>query len=310
MKIGSLEIEFINKDITGLEADAIVNPANTELTMGGGLAFAIKNKAGDRVEIEALKSAPIGLGDSIITTGAKLKVKAIIHSATMRMDFKTDQDIIRRAFKSALVLAGEQGFNSIAVPALGCGTGKFPIRDFAKIMVDEVLIQSQRESSLENIIFAFKEKLAYLDFKESFLSYYGYQSRKLSKIPVSTVDAIIPIDDKDIILIERENLPHGLALPGGFLEYGESLEECVKREVREEASLEVVGLDQFHTYSASDRDPRFHTVTTVFIVDVKGTPRANSDAKAIRRIALDKMPLEDCFAFDHWKIVQDWLKSR
>jgi len=310
MQIDNLKVDFITKDITDLKVDAIVNPANTELVMGGGLALVIKNKAGESIENEARNSAPIELGDSMVTTAGRLEAGAVIHTATMKMDFKPDQHIIRKAFKSALVLAEKRGFETIAMPALGCGTGKFSLKDFAKIAVDEVLTQSSKNSPLQNIIFTFKDHWRCSDFKESFLSYYGYQIRKLSKLPLVTVDAIVSIDAKSILLIERNNPPYGLALPGGFLEYGESLEDAIKRELKEETSLEIVGLKQFHTYSAPERDPRFHTVTTVFIADVIGAPKADSDAKAIQQIAFDKIPAKEYFAFDHWQIVQDWLKSR
>ena len=310
MKINSVEIEFRNEDITTLKVDAIINPANTELVMGGGLALAIKRRAGDDVEREALGLAPVGLGDSVITSGGRLKADWVIHSATMKMDFKTDQDIIRRSLSSALSLAGEKNLKSIAIPALGCGTGRFPLREAAKIMVDEVLSHTKKYSLLKRIVFSFKAKSAYLEFKESFLSYYGYQSRKLAQIPIPTVDAIILTGENRVLFVERENPPYGLALPGGFLEYGESLEDCIRREVREETSLRVVKLKQFHTYSASDRDPRFHTVTTVFMVETEGLPRAGSDAKAIKQFLLDRLPSKEDFAFDHWRILQDWLKIR
>ncbi|MDP8216094.1 MAG: macro domain-containing protein [Candidatus Kaelpia imicola] len=310
MKINNVEIEFRNEDITTLKVDAIINPANTELIMGGGLALAIKRRAGGEIEREVLRLAPIVLGDSVITSGGRLKADWIIHSATMKMDFKTDQDIIGRSLDSALNLAKERSLKSIAVPALGCGTGRFPIKKAAKIMVDEVLSHIQNGSSLKRIVFSFKTEPAYLEFKESFLSYYSYQSRKLAQIPIPTVDAIIFTEENKVLLIERENPPYGLALPGGFLEYGESLEDCIRREVEEETSLRVIKLKQFHTYSAPGRDPRFHTVTTVFIVEVKGLPKAGSDAKAIKQFLLDKLPSKEDFAFDHWQILQDWLKTR
>ncbi|MDP8252985.1 MAG: macro domain-containing protein [Candidatus Kaelpia aquatica] len=310
MKINNLEIEFRNEDITTLRVDAIINPANTELVMGGGLALTIKRKAGNEIEREALRLAPIGLGDSVVTSGGRLKSDWVIHSATMKMDFKTDQDIIRRSFNSALNLAKERSFKSIAVPALGCGTGGFPLKKAAKIMVNEILSHTQKCSSLKRIIFSFKTKSAYVEFKESFLSYYGYQLRKLAQIPIPTADAIILIEGSKILLIERENSPYGLALPGGFLEYGESLEDCIRREVQEETSLRVVELRQFYTYSAAERDPRFHTVTTVFIVEAEGLPKAGSDAKAIKQCLLDEIPPKEDFAFDHWQILQDWLKTQ
>ncbi|OQX11001.1 MAG: NUDIX hydrolase, partial [Desulfobacteraceae bacterium IS3] len=89
-------------------------------------------------------------------------------------------------------------------------------------------------------------------------------TEKKYRNPLVTVDIIIEIN-KGIVLIERVNPPHGWALPGGFVDYGESLETAAVREAKEETSLDVTLEEQFHTYSAPDRDPRQHTVSTVFI---------------------------------------------
>ena len=88
--------------------------------------------------------------------------------------------------------------------------------------------------------------------------------------PLLTVDIIIRYQD-GIVLIERKNPPPGWALPGGFVDVGESLEEAAIREAKEETSLDVTLVEQFHAYSKPGRDPRFHTVTMVFIADGKGT---------------------------------------
>ncbi len=90
--------------------------------------------------------------------------------------------------------------------------------------------------------------------------------------PLLTVDIIIEIDGK-IVLIERKNPPHGWALPGGFVDYGESIESAAVREAAEETSLVVNLIEQFYTYSDPHRDPRHHTVSTVFIATAQGEPR-------------------------------------
>ena len=96
--------------------------------------------------------------------------------------------------------------------------------------------------------------------------------------PVPTVDVIIEWDKGKIVLIHRKNPPPGWALPGGFVDYGETLEEAAVREAREETSLEIRLVRQFHTYSRPDRDPRRHTISTVFIAQGQGRPQAADDA--------------------------------
>lgn len=126
--------------------------------------------------------------------------------------------------------------------------------------------------------------------------------------PVPTVDIIIELDTGGIILIRRKNPPPGWALPGGFVDYGESLEEAALREAREETSLEVRLLRQFHTYSRPDRDPRRHTVSTVFIARADGRPRAADDAAALGVFTRETLPSP--LAFDHAEILDDYFKQK
>jgi ADP-ribose pyrophosphatase YjhB (NUDIX family) len=125
--------------------------------------------------------------------------------------------------------------------------------------------------------------------------------------PVLTVDIIIETP-KGIVLIERRNPPYGWALPGGFVDYGETLETAARREAKEETSLDVELKSLLYVYSHPSRDPRQHTVSAVFIARAEGTPRAADDAKSLRVFKPAKLPAE--LAFDHRKILDDYLKFR
>lgn len=124
--------------------------------------------------------------------------------------------------------------------------------------------------------------------------------------PFPTVDIIIETGN-GIVLIERKNEPFGWALPGGFVDYGESLEDAAVREAREETSLEVTGLRLLGCYSDPSRDRRFHTISTVFIAKGIGTPRAADDAKNLAVFDLKNLPETLCF--DHARIIADYVGS-
>ncbi len=125
--------------------------------------------------------------------------------------------------------------------------------------------------------------------------------------PLPTVDLIIEYND-GIILIKRKNPPYGWALPGGFVDYDESLEAAAVREAREETGLDVELIRQFHAYSEPERDSRFHTITIVYIARAKGIPRAGDDAADVGVFARDNLP-ED-IAFDHRDILMDYFEKR
>ncbi|MDD5595714.1 MAG: NUDIX hydrolase [Candidatus Omnitrophica bacterium] len=119
------------------------------------------------------------------------------------------------------------------------------------------------------------------------------------------MDALIELEE-GIVLVERSNPPFGLALPGGFVDYGESLEDAVIREAKEETNLDLIEIKQFHTYSDPKRDPRFHTIGTVFLAKAKGKPKAGDDAAALKIMPLSEISKMQ-FAFDHKKILEDYL---
>jgi 8-oxo-dGTP diphosphatase len=125
--------------------------------------------------------------------------------------------------------------------------------------------------------------------------------------PYPTVDVIIETAG-GIVLIERANPPPGWALPGGFVDYGESLEAAARREAAEETGLAVKLVEQFHTYSAPDRDPRHHSVSTVFIARAEGVPAGGDDARRARVFSMDRLPTP--LAFDHGRILEDYRRYR
>lgn len=121
--------------------------------------------------------------------------------------------------------------------------------------------------------------------------------------PLLTVDIIIECRG-GIVLIERKNPPHGWALPGGFVDVGETIERAAMREAKEETSLDVELVEQMHTYSDPARDPRHHTVSTVFIATANGVPKAADDAKNAVIHTIDRLPSP--LVFDHAAILRDY----
>lgn len=327
MKIRNSEIKIVQGDITELKVGAIVNAANNKLLMGGGVAGAIKRKGGKCIEEEAVKKGPIEIGAAISTSAGSLPAQYVIHAATMGMDFKTDEAKIRSSCANALKEAERLKVRSIAFPALGCGVGGFPEAGCAKIMAQEVFrhiwfdtstslsVNPERsrridfpKTSLKEIIFVLFDQTAYHIFNKNVISYLEYIIHKIQSGPFITVDIIIELT-KGIVLIERSNPPYGWAIPGGFLDYNESLEDCAIREAKEETSLDIYGLTQLHTYSKPGRDPRFNTVTTVFTAKAKGRPKAGSDAANLRAQKPEEA-LKLNLAFDHKQVISDYLKWR
>ncbi len=310
MFIRGVEIKIVKADITELKVDAIVNAANNKLVMGGGVAGAIKRKGGREIEEEAVAKGPIGIGAAVATAAGRLPCRFVIHAATMAMDFKTDEEKIRSSARSSFKLCEELKLKSVAFPALGCGTGGFPALAAAKIMAQEAfrVVRQGGKSGLKEIIFCLYDQEAFDTFQIGVIKYLEHVTTELQNGPFTTVDALIEIDG-GVVIIKRSNPPFGWALPGGFLDFEESLEEAVVREAKEETGLDIYDVKQFHTYSDPRRDPRFHTIATVFTAKAKGKPEAGDDAAALKVVTEDEISKLD-FAFDHKQILQDYIKYK
>jgi len=131
--------------------------------------------------------------------------------------------------------------------------------------------------------------------------------------PVPTVDIIIELASSDegeagIVLVRRKNDPPGWAIPGGFVDYGETLEQAALREAKEETGLELENLRQFHAYSDPRRDPRRHTISIVFIGQGRGKLRAGDDAASAGIFTERGLP--EPLAFDHAEILRDYFRTK
>jgi len=127
------------------------------------------------------------------------------------------------------------------------------------------------------------------------------------KTPFIAVDAIIEMGG-GIVLIERKNPPYGWALPGGFVDHGETLETAVCREMKEETGLDIDIIRQFHAYSDPKRDLRHHIVSIIFIATATGTPKAGDDAGKAEIFTRETLPQD--IAFDHRQILEDYFSGR
>ncbi len=134
-----MEVEVKKGSLLEVDAEVIVNPANSQGYMGGGVAGVIKRFGGEEIEREALSKAPIPVGEAVLTTAGKLKFKGVIHAPTMEEPaMRTTEEKVRRAVRAALKLADELCFRSIAFPGMGTGVGRVPKEVAAKAMVEEI----------------------------------------------------------------------------------------------------------------------------------------------------------------------------
>ena len=153
VRLGRTDISLDRGDITEFEVDAIVNAANSELSMGAGVASAMKRKGGNIVEEEAIRQGPIEPGDVVVTTAGNLPANYVIHAAVMGPDLRADADLVRRATLATLRRAEDLKLHSLALPAFGTGVGRLPPSVAAEAMVGALRshLAAVPQSSLQRI---------------------------------------------------------------------------------------------------------------------------------------------------------------
>lgn len=164
--IDSAKVEIVQGDLTEMAVDAIVNAANNDLLLGGGVAGAIRNKGGPAIQRECNAIGSIPVGGAALTGGGNLKAKFVIHAASMSLGGRTTAQALRGATAHSLRIAAEQGLKTIAFPAVGTGIAGFPLRECAEIMLREVCAHFAGATSLEKVSFVLFDEPARSVFQQ------------------------------------------------------------------------------------------------------------------------------------------------
>jgi O-acetyl-ADP-ribose deacetylase (regulator of RNase III) len=154
--VGKGEISVVQGDIAEQETDAIVNAANNQLWMGAGVAGAIKRRGGPAIEQEAMSKGPIEVGSTVTTSAGTLKAKRVVHAAVMGQDLHTDAAVIKKATRSSLAAAEQEGLTSISLPALGTGVGGFSLYHCASLMIEvaiDFMMKAEKIRELRFVLF-------------------------------------------------------------------------------------------------------------------------------------------------------------
>jgi O-acetyl-ADP-ribose deacetylase len=159
-------ITILQGDLTDQAVDAIVNAANTQLLLGGGVAGAIRRKGGQSIQDDCDRIGPVPLGQAAITGAGKLKARYVIHAAGMVIGELATEENLRLATRSSLLLAQEKSLRSIALPAIGTGIAGFPLRRCAEVMMEEVVAHLAGPTTLASIRFVLYDAVAYQTFRD------------------------------------------------------------------------------------------------------------------------------------------------
>jgi len=153
VNIGNCVLELLEGDITEMQTDAIVNAANAQLILGGGVAGAIRRKGGPQIQQECNKIGGTFVGGAVITTGGDLKAKYVIHAVGPRMGEGDEDEKLKNATLNSLKLADEKSIKSISFPAISTGVFGFPIQRCAEIMLKAAIDYIKGQTGLEKVIF-------------------------------------------------------------------------------------------------------------------------------------------------------------
>ena len=153
-------------DLTEMDTDAIVNAANNDLQLGGGVAGAIRRKGGEAIQRECDQIGSIPVGGAAITSGGKLKARYVIHAASMQLGGRTTAQALRSSTAHSLRIAAGKGLKSIAFPAVGTGIAGFPIRECAEIMLRETVAHLKGPTTLQRVCFVLFDELACETFRQ------------------------------------------------------------------------------------------------------------------------------------------------
>lgn len=158
-------IQIVQGDLTEMATDAIVNAANNDLQLGGGVAGAIRRKGGPEIQRECDAIGTIPVGGAAITSGGNLKARYVIHAASMELGGRTDALTLRSSTAHSLRIATQKQLKTIAFPAVGTGIAGFPMRECAEIMLREVVKHFEAPTSLEKVSFVLFDKEALQTFQ-------------------------------------------------------------------------------------------------------------------------------------------------
>lgn len=162
------KLSMVRGDITTVEADVIVNSANNDLVLGGGVSGAIRRAAGESVQEECNRIGTIPLGEAVVTSAGNLKARWIVHAAVNPLGLWADAKSVRHAVRNALRRAEERQARTLAFPAIGTGAGALPVYRCAEILIDEVNRHCAGETSLEHVMFVLYDEKSYRIFEECF----------------------------------------------------------------------------------------------------------------------------------------------
>jgi O-acetyl-ADP-ribose deacetylase (regulator of RNase III) len=159
-----MKIHIEQGDLTDYRVDAIINAANNDLILGGGLAGAISRKGGPQIQAQCDRHGPVAVGEAAITGTGDLPAKFVIHQASMRLGGRTTARSLRDSTRAVLKLADENGLRTLAMPATGTGIAGFDLRQCAEIMLGEVLAHGRGRTSVTDVYFVLYDPQAYQTF--------------------------------------------------------------------------------------------------------------------------------------------------